>query len=77
VSELRSQPAIRLEELKAGERLARERYELYRARVYGPLPTSIHRLRELDQAWKLAQSRLLRARKGELPGPATSNGASR
>jgi hypothetical protein len=67
----------RLEELVAGERLARERYELYRARVYGPRPTSVGRLRELDHAWKLAQSRLHRARAGDLPGPASTNGASR
>jgi hypothetical protein len=71
------QTSRRLEELKAGERLARERYELYRARVYGPLPTSIGRLRELDHAWKLAQSRLHRARRGDLPGPASSNGRTR
>jgi hypothetical protein len=66
-----------MEELVAGERVARERYELYRARVYGPLPTSVQRLRELEGAWKLTQSRLHRAREGQLPGPADSNGASR
>jgi hypothetical protein len=68
---------VRLEDLEAGERVARERYQLYRARVYGPRPTSVGRLRELDHAWKLAQSRLHRARAGELPGPATGNGHSR
>jgi hypothetical protein len=77
VSESGPQPMRRLEELEAGERVARERYELYRARVYGPRPTSIARLRALDQAWKLAQSRLHRARGGDLPGPATHNGVSR
>ena len=59
---LRSNPARELEELEAGERHARERYELYRARVYGPRPTSLGRLRELEQAWKLAGSRLRRVR---------------
>jgi hypothetical protein len=77
VSESSSQAKRRLEELENGERVARERYELYRARVYGPRPTSIAQLRTLDQAWKLAQSRLHRARDGDLPGPATRNGASR
>ena len=77
MTESGSQSRWRLEELEAGERVARERYELYRARVYGPRPTSIARLRALDQAWKLAQSRLHRARAGDLAGPATSNGASR
>jgi hypothetical protein len=68
---------VQMEELEAGERVARERYQLYRARVYGPRPTSIGRLRELDHAWKLAQSRLHRARAGDLPGPASANGVSR
>jgi hypothetical protein len=57
----------RLEELEAGERHARESYELYRAKVYGPRPTSLGQLRKLDHAWKLAQSRLHRARNGEQP----------
>ena len=60
----------RQEELEVGERLARERYELYRARVYGPRATSIGRLRELDHAWQLAKSRLHRARSSELAEPA-------
>jgi hypothetical protein len=67
----------RLEELEAAERVARERYQLYRARVYGPRATSLDRLRQLEHAWKLAQSRMLRARAGERPGAANSNGAAR
>ena len=60
----------RQEELAVGERIARERYELYRARVYSPRATSIGRLRQLDHAWHLAKSRLDRARSGEPPEPA-------
>ena len=72
-----SRPARRLEELQAGERVARERYELYRAKVYGPRPTSLGRLRDLDQAWKLAQSRLHRARAGERLDPPNGNRPAR
>ena len=46
--------------LEVGERYARERYQLYRATSYGPRPTSPARLRELERAWKLAESRLHR-----------------
>ena len=46
--------------LEVEERYARERYQLYRARSYGPRPTSPARLRELERAWKLAESRLRR-----------------
>jgi hypothetical protein len=52
----------RREALVASERMARERYQLYRARVYGPRATSLDRLRQLDHAWELAESRLHRAR---------------
>jgi hypothetical protein len=68
----RPQTRHRLEELEVGERLARERYGLYRAKVYGPRATSIGRLRELEHAWKLAQSRLQRARSSELGGPTSA-----
>jgi hypothetical protein len=46
--------------LEVEERYARERYQLYRAKSYGPRPTSPVRLRELERAWKLAESRLHR-----------------
>ena len=52
----------RIEELVATERFTRERYELYRAKSYGPRPTSAGRLRELDRAWRLAEARLRLAR---------------
>jgi hypothetical protein len=37
----------RLEDLRAEARYHRERHELYRAKVCGPRPTSLVRLREL------------------------------
>lgn len=51
----------RIDELRADARYARERYDLYRAKVYGPRPTSMARLRELERASAAAQARLLHA----------------
>jgi hypothetical protein len=48
--------------LEAEERYARERYQLYKAKAYGPRLTSAGRLRELERRSKLADSRLDRAR---------------
>lgn len=48
--------------LEAEARYARERYQLYRARAYGPRATSPARLRELERVWRLAESRLNRSR---------------
>jgi hypothetical protein len=56
-----------LAELEAEARYARERYELYRARAYGPRLTSAGRLRELERKSKLAESRLDRARADREP----------
>ena len=56
-----------LAELEAEARYARERYELYRARAYGPRLTSAVRLRELERRSKLAESRLDRARADQRP----------
>ena len=47
-----------LNELEAGARYARERFDLYKARVYGPRPTSPARLRELQRACVAAERRL-------------------
>jgi len=52
----------RLVELEAEERYARERYQLYNARVYSSRPTSAGRLRELERRSILAKRRLDRAR---------------
>ena len=51
-----------IEELEAEARYARERYDLYRARAYGPRPTSASRLRELQRMHETADARLRRAR---------------
>ena len=48
-------------DLRADARYARERYDLYRAKVYGPRPTSLARLRELEREHETAQARLLHA----------------
>jgi hypothetical protein len=50
-----------LNELEAAARHARERHRLYRAKAYGPSPTSAGRLRELERQSKLADSQLERA----------------
>ena len=51
-----------IEALEAEARYARERYQLYRAKAYGPRPTSMARLRELQRMHESAEARLRRAR---------------
>jgi hypothetical protein len=51
----------RIEELRAEARYAREREQLYRARLLGPRPTSLGKLRELEQAAQQAEERLAHA----------------
>lgn len=53
--------ARRIEELRAEARFARERYDLYRAKMYGSHPTSMRRLRELERMHQGADARLQRA----------------
>ena len=53
---------LRLAELAAEARYARERYRIYRAKAYGPRQTSPQRLRELEKRSNLAEVRLDRAR---------------
>jgi hypothetical protein len=57
-----SEDARRLEEhlddLRAKARFARERYQLYKAKAYGPRPTSPVRLRELQRAHEQTDARL-------------------
>lgn len=48
--------------LEAAARHARERYQLYKAKTYGPRATSPKRLRELDRERARAETRLRRAR---------------
>ncbi|MFP5361362.1 MAG: hypothetical protein ACLGI5_01375 [Thermoleophilia bacterium] len=55
-------------DLRADARYARERYDLYRAKMYGSRPTSMTRLRELERASAAADARLLHAeREGARP----------
>jgi hypothetical protein len=53
---------LRLVELEAEARYARERYQLYRAKAYGPRLTSAGRLHELERQSKFAEKRLDRAK---------------
>lgn len=51
----------RIEDLLAEARYQRQRYDLYRAKAYGPRPTTMARLRELERASQSAEARLRRA----------------
>jgi hypothetical protein len=51
----------RLDELRVDARYHRERRDLYRAKMYGPRPTSPVQLRELERASALSEARLRRA----------------
>jgi hypothetical protein len=64
--------ARRIEELEAEARYHGERFELYKAKTYGPKPTSDGRLRELERRQQGADSRLRQAREelAELSRPA-------
>jgi hypothetical protein len=48
----------RMEELQAEARYHRERYDLYKAKAYGPRLTSVKRLKELERRHQGADSRL-------------------
>jgi hypothetical protein len=47
-----------LEDLRAEARYRRERYDLYKAKMYGGRPTSPAHLRELERAYDGAKARL-------------------
>lgn len=51
----------RIEDLRAEARYQRHQYDLYRAEAYGPRPTTMARLRELERASQSAEARLRRA----------------
>jgi len=53
--------APQLEDLRAEARYHRERYDLYRAKMYALRPTTRARLRELERAHVAADARLRRA----------------
>jgi hypothetical protein len=59
--------ARRLEEIRAEARLARERRDLYRARLQTGRPASLTRMRELERMHDQAEERLRAAR--QAPGP--------
>ena len=50
-----------LEQLRQELRHLGNRRDLYRAKVYGPRPTRLSRLEELERQYELAESRLKRA----------------
>jgi hypothetical protein len=54
-----------VEQLRAEAAHLRRRRDLYRAKVYGPRATSQEKLRELERALELAESRLARAEGSE------------
>jgi hypothetical protein len=67
-----------LDDLRAQAQYARERYQLYKAKAYGPRPTSPARMRELQRACEAAEARLraaeaeerrARSTDGTPPGP--------
>jgi hypothetical protein len=53
---------LRIAELTDEARYHRERYDLYRAKTYGPRATSPTRLRDLSRASSAAEERLRAAR---------------
>lgn len=56
-----------LETLTAEARHHRQRYDLYRARMYGSKPTSEQRLRELQRWCESAEARLAAAKAARPP----------
>jgi hypothetical protein len=56
-----------IEVLQAEARHARERRDLYRAKMYGQRPTSIGRMKELERAHLGAEARLRRAEQASAP----------
>ena len=53
--------AVRLDELQAQAQYARQRYDLYKARAYGPRLTSPARMRELEREASRAEANLRHA----------------
>src|SRR5437763_9601316 len=58
-----------LEQLRAEAAYRRQRLDLYRAKAYGPRPTTAARLPELEREYELAASRLKRATAKEPDAP--------
>jgi hypothetical protein len=63
-------PSTEFLRIQAEARHARERYQLYKARTYGPRPTDLAHLRELERTCEHAEGRLSRMKSlaaGESP----------
>jgi hypothetical protein len=63
-----------LDDLRIEARYWRERYSLYRAKTYGPRPTTPARLNELERTAQAAEARLRHAEAAKrstapFPGP--------
>ena len=56
-----------LDDLRAKAQYARDRYQLYKAKAYGPRDTSPARLRELQRAYERAEARLRAAEEHRAP----------
>jgi hypothetical protein len=56
--ELARERRQRAAQLAAGARIARERYQFYKAQVYGPELASLKRLRQLKRSAEIAERRL-------------------
>jgi hypothetical protein len=57
----RTSDSRQIEALLAEARYARQRYDLYKAKMYGLRPTTLTRLRELERMHEGADARLRRA----------------
>ena len=64
-----------LDDLRSQAQHARQRYQLYKAKVYGPRATSLERLRELERAYEQAEARLRAAEAQERRGRSTDESA--
>ena len=60
--ELARERRRRAAQLAAGARITRERYQFYKAQVYGPRMASLARLRQLKRNAELAERQLREAR---------------
>lgn len=67
-------PTDPLEDLRTQAQYARERYQLYKAKTYGPRPTSSARLRELQQTHQQAEERLSFAEAEDARAPGAGEG---
>ncbi len=65
----RREAQTRLRKLEAEATHTQQRYDLYKAKTYGPRPTEPSRLRELERLTETAQSRLAQARSEATAAP--------